>query len=1042
MPVRFALRGAVVAAALLLVAGCERSRAEPRVLVFGGPDAATRQTAQALVQAARDEGLSVRMTSDPTLVVEDSLARYRGFILLNTSGDELGRRPQADLERFVEAGGVMVDYGARPAATWPWLEAASASADAGVVRVQTSSPPGVPLDLTPGDVTLADVFARLAEGAPRPGRARTERVPDSTRFVQQLLVEGTLNEPTEMAIASDGRVFFNERRGALKVYEPATGGARVVHQFELFTEDENGLIGLALDPGFDQNGWMYITRTVGDTTDIRHRVARFTYDGQGITDERVLFDVPVDRGCCHTGGSMAFDAQGNLLVSFGDNTNPFATPYAPIDDRPGRALWDARRSSANTQDLRGKIVRITPQADGSYTIPEGNLFSDPAVGRPEIYTMGHRNPYRISVDGPTGFVYWGEVGPDARIDSVPGPGPRGYDEVNQARTAGNFGWPLFIADNRAYSARNFDTGVVGAPFDAATPVNDSRFNTGAQQLPPAQPAMIFYPYDRSEQFPWVGEGGRTAMAGPVFRADAFPGSETRLPEYYDGKFIHYEWIRGWMMATTLDENGDFVRMEPFLDHLTFDHPMDVELGPDGSLYVLEYGTLWFAPNPGARLTRIIHHPENRPPRARITATPEVGAAPLEVTLSAAGSTDPDGGDRLRYLWEFPDGETATGESVTRSFAAAGEQLVRLVVSDGAGAADTAQVTLRAGNAPPEVEIAVDGNRSFFWGNTPLSYHVAIRDTEDGTLDAGVDPERVRVTLDYQATAVLEAAELGHRTEQTPAGLAYIQQGDCTGCHGIDQASAGPSYRSVAARYAGADSAEEHLVRKIIEGGSGVWGEQVMPAHPDMSGDVAAEIVRYILSLATPGEALPVQGTVPLGRHAAGEAGAYVLTASYVDEARDGAAPIEGRDQVVLRFPVIRAVDIADRSGLGGVADSLAAGGALVPLPIEADGAYLHAGLLDLTGVARITVILDEVADDLVVELRQGSAAGDRLAGGTLSAAAAATGGAGGAALEVPLEVSAEGEHDLFVVFRSEAPTLGPWSPAARVLAVRFDRSAP
>src|SRR5690606_37489983 len=146
-----------------------------------------------------------------------------------------------------------------------------------------------------------------------------------------------------------------------------------------------------------------------------------------------------------------------------------------------------------------------------------------------------------------------------------------------------------------------------------------------------------------------------------------------------------------------------------------------------------------------------------------------------------------------------------------------------------------------------------GNRSFFWGNTPLSYHVAIRDTEDGTLDAGVDPERVRVTLDYQGTAVLEAAEVGHRTEQTPAGLAYIQQGDCTGCHGTDQASAGPSYRSVAARYAGADSAEEHLVRKIIEGGSGVWGEQVMPAHPDMSGDVAAEIVRYILSLATPGE---------------------------------------------------------------------------------------------------------------------------------------------------------------------------------------------
>src|SRR5256885_14651820 len=91
--------------------------------------------------------------------------------------------------------------------------------------------------------------------------------------------------------------------------------------------------------------------------------------------------------------------------------------------------WDAQKSSANTNDLRGKIIRIHPEPDGAYTIPEGNLFpKGTAKTRPEIYTMGSRNPYRISVDQHTGFLYWGEVGPDANVDSV-GRGPRGYDEI-------------------------------------------------------------------------------------------------------------------------------------------------------------------------------------------------------------------------------------------------------------------------------------------------------------------------------------------------------------------------------------------------------------------------------------------------------------------------------------------------------------------------------------------------------------------------------------------------------------------------------------
>jgi Glucose/sorbosone dehydrogenases len=116
---------------------------------------------------------------------------------------------------------------------------------------------------------------------------------------------------------------------------------------------------------------------------------------------------------------MAFDTKGNLYVSTGDNSNPFASGYAPVDERPGHMPWDAQKSSGNTNDLRGKIIRIHPEPDGTYTIPDGNLFpKGTAKTRPEIYTMGHRNPYRISIDSHTGFLYWGESVP-TRMSTPP-----------------------------------------------------------------------------------------------------------------------------------------------------------------------------------------------------------------------------------------------------------------------------------------------------------------------------------------------------------------------------------------------------------------------------------------------------------------------------------------------------------------------------------------------------------------------------------------------------------------------------------------------
>ncbi|MDT0461292.1 PQQ-dependent sugar dehydrogenase, partial [Streptomyces sp. DSM 41527] len=156
--------------------------------------------------------------------------------------------------------------------------------------------------------------------------------------------------------------------------------------------------------------------------------------------------------CCHVGGDIDFDKDGNLYLSTGDDTNPFASDgYTPIDERPDRnPAFDAQRTSGNTNDLRGKILRIKVAEDGSYTVPEGNLF-EPGTEktRPEIYAMGFRNPFRFSVDQATGILYVGDYGPDAGA-ADPKRGPSGKVEFARVTKAGNFGWPYCVGENEPY----------------------------------------------------------------------------------------------------------------------------------------------------------------------------------------------------------------------------------------------------------------------------------------------------------------------------------------------------------------------------------------------------------------------------------------------------------------------------------------------------------------------------------------------------------------------------------------------------------------
>jgi cytochrome c len=244
---------------------------------------------------------------------------------------------------------------------------------------------------------------------------------------------------------------------------------------------------------------------------------------------------------------------------------------------------------------------------------------------------------------------------------------------------------------------------------------------------------------------------------------------------------------------------------------------------------------------------------------------------------------------------------------------------------------------------------------------------------------------------------------------------------------------------VAQRYAGTNGALDKLTAKVIKGGSGAWGEREMAAHPALSRDVVQEMVRYVLSLASGGAVLPTAGALPLDRHKPGETGAYVLTARYVDRARNGVGPLEGVAEVVLRAPAVRAAAVAEAGSIGVVPEKGPDGVERPLATAYASGAYLHLGPTDLTGVGAVRVALQSLGHPVTVELRAGGVDG-ALVG---SAEAPNRKDAWGEAV-VPVRAAAggAGERDLYLVLRSGDRDLGQWNPLARLDVIRFERGAP
>ena len=797
--------------------------------------------------------------------------------------------------------------------------------------------------------------------------------PDPNRFKKVVLTEaGKFDEPMEMTFLPGNRIVIVERKGGVKVVDTKTGAVKLIATIPVNTkyknkqgqvrEAEEGLMGVVADPNYAQNHWIYLY--YADPNETKHVLTRWELIGDELKldSKKVVLEVATQREeCCHTGGGMVFDEKGNLFLTVGNNTVNPRSGTSNLDDRPGFENNDDQRAPGNTNDLRGKILRIHPEKDGSYTIPEGNLFpKGTPKTRPEIYTMGHRNPWRVSIDNKTGFIYWGEVGPDASAETARG--PRGYDEFNQAKGPGFFGWPYFIGNNIPYVEFHHQDSTYGKAFDALHPVNKSRNNTGLTELPLPVPAMIWYPYSMSDEFPLVGAAGRSATGGPVYRKSDFPNAVRPFPSYYEGKWLIVEFMRGWIMSVTMDENGNYKSMEKFAPELNFSSAIDMKFGPEGDLYVLEYGSAWFKGNENAHLTRVEYNDGNRQPVVNASASKTSGAAPLKTQLLSTGTKDFDG-DQLKYEWKIVGGGTTKimkEENPVLTLAKAGAYKATLTVTDAKGAKSSKAIDLKVGNEPPMVSFDLsNANKTFYFPGTKLNYQVKVQDKEDGSLANGkIQPSQIAVSLDYMPLGYdqIDIASTQRGADMSAfssTGQILMNKSDCKSCHMMNKRSVGPSYIEVSNKYRGKNGAVESLAQKVIKGGAGVWGDHAMSAHPNLSVADARAIVEYIL---TTGEkkstvkSAPIKGEYEIKAAAdQKEKGTYVFRAAYRDKGTSSMSPLVGEEVVLLRHPTLNP-ELADfNKGFNKF---------ITPsktLNMDGDGSYLAYKDIDLTGIGSVAI---------------------------------------------------------------------------------------
>jgi glucose/arabinose dehydrogenase len=504
--------------------------------------------------------------------------------------------------------------------------------------------------LLPATVAAQEVPPPLpvAPGFPEsfPSSSRAAGGKTAKGLTLQTLTTATM-DPTAISVAPDGRVIFAERQGAIKVITRAgktveagrilvnaTGCAGCPDQ----TLEEGGIHGLEVSPNFKRNKRIYVYYSVPFSaavsgfgpTEVLWRLSTFVLTKDNtikLGSEKVLMRNPAGTtACCHYGGDIDFLPDGTLTLTVGDDTSPRVEGYNPRDNRPGFQEYNAERTSQNPKDRRGKVLRLMP--DGS--VPNGKqkgIKPNPFVGKrgydPYVYAMGFRSDYRSANDPVTGSVFVGNVGPDAAADD-PERGPRGYDELETIPAGGgtNHGWPRCIGNNIPYRDYDYVTQTSGKPLSCKG----------------MTPASMWYPYGKSDRFPKLGsDGGRTAIAGAVYRYKG--DGKFRLPDRYQGQLLFMEWSRDTIFALPIIDGrradgskvAGYGKVRPSDMTLVASdllHPIDAAVGPDGAVYIAEYGTGFYG-NSNSRISRLV--PKTAVRSARV-ATASIAPADANTDL--------------------------------------------------------------------------------------------------------------------------------------------------------------------------------------------------------------------------------------------------------------------------------------------------------------------------------------------------------------------------------------------------------------------------
>lgn len=518
--------------------------------------------------------------------------------------------------------------------------------------------------------------------------------------------------PTGMAFLPDGRFFVTEKRG--EVWEVRNGIKQPTPiwngQSEVLDQHDRGLLGIAVDPNYFQNHFLYLLYTVdpdsngSDTNDdafarLTRYTVNFTDSASVIASSRTILmgynwpSAPVSASPSHTIGALRWGRDGSLLVSSGDGAQydfadgggGQATDAGAFGNGKTDPFYDigAFRSQDITS-LNGKILRINPANGHGYA---SNPFanSNLASAQSRVYSYGLRNPFRFGVRpntgstdttlGNPGSVYIGDVGWNS------------FEEMNIARSGGkNFGWPCYegLGGNGPYQSLNpahNGCGSFGTPTNPSFPTSPTTsWSHGIPEL--SDPA---------------GFTGNTSIGGVFYTA-------TNYPVQFRNQYFFADYGQNWIRVCVVDANDNRLQLIDFAS--SADGPVDLAASPvTGDIY---YVSILTGQVRRIRWTGAVGG--NTPPVAAISAVPTIGAAPMQVQFSASGSFDPDG-DPITYSWLFGDGTSGTGVVVNHTYNSFGLMTAQLTVSDNRGGQGVTTQTITVN--PPGTGFPTTGVRDNF-----------------------------------------------------------------------------------------------------------------------------------------------------------------------------------------------------------------------------------------------------------------------------------------------------------------------------------------